>query len=190
MCQHLEPQPGVMGMGILAKFPCVKRESPRFMPGIGLPQIVDLTLPGGTTIGVINVHTIPPHTLLKHKPSDNELQQLSNSIIHREAFVKKIIEDSRAVATDAAILAGDFNATARNRVYRIVREMGFYDTFAVGSRVSGGTWPGPDFPLPSWLVRIDFIFHSAALRALHAETLAEGYGSDHRGVFATVAVVQ
>ncbi len=122
-------------------------------------------------------------------PDDNELQQLSNSISERELFVEEIIKTSREVNTNAVILAGDLNATTRNRVYQLVRKMGYFDAFAVGSRVRGGTWPGPQFPLPSWLIRIDFIFHCAGLRAIEAETLPDGYGSDHRGVFAWLAFV-
>jgi endonuclease/exonuclease/phosphatase (EEP) superfamily protein YafD len=190
VCQELEAKPGVFGMGIFSKFPCVKRDSSRFMEGIGRPQIVDVRLPNQKTIGVINIHTIPPHWLVRNTPGDNEVQQLSNAVVEREVFVKKIIEDSRMVSTDAVILAGDFNATVRNRVYRIVRQMGLFDSFAVGSRLRGGTWPGPDFPLPSWLIRIDFIFHCAGLTSLHAETLPEGYGSDHRGVFARLALTR
>ncbi len=190
VCQELEAKPGVFGMGVFSKFPCVKRDSSRFMEGIGTPQIVDVRLPNQKTIGVINIHSIPPHWLVKHTPDDNEVQQLSNAVVEREVFVTKIIEASRTVSTDAVILAGDFNATVRNRVYRIVRQMGLLDSFAVGSRFRGGTWPGPDFPLPSWLVRIDFIFHCAGLTSLHAETLPEGYGSDHRGVFAQLALTR
>jgi endonuclease/exonuclease/phosphatase (EEP) superfamily protein YafD len=160
------------------------------MDGIGTPQIVDVRLPNQKTIGVINIHTIPPHWLVKNTPGDNDVQQLSNAVVEREVFVRKIVEASRTVSTDAVILAGDFNATVRNRVYRIVRQMGLFDSFAVGSRLRGGTWPGPDFPLPSWILRIDFIFHCAGLTALHAETLPEGYGSDHRGVFARLALTK
>jgi endonuclease/exonuclease/phosphatase (EEP) superfamily protein YafD len=177
-------------MGIFSKFPCAKRDSSRFMEGIGRPQIVDLRLPNEKTIGVINIHTIPPHWLVRNTPGDNEVQQLSNAVVEREVFVRKIIEDSRMVSTDAVILAGDFNATVRNRVYRIVRQMGLFDSFTVGSRLRGGTWPSPDLPLPSWILRIDYIFHCAGLTALHAETLPEGYGSDHRGVFARLALTR
>jgi endonuclease/exonuclease/phosphatase (EEP) superfamily protein YafD len=188
-CKAVEPKPGVLGMGVFSKFPCTKRGVSKLRPGIGIPQIVDVQLPDQKTVGVINVHTIPPHVLTKHNPDDNEVQQLSNSIIGRELFVEEIIKASREVNTDAAIIAGDFNATARNRVYQIVRKMGYFDAFAVGSRLRGGTWPGTQFPLPSWLVRIDFIFHCAGLQAIEAETLPDGYRSDHRGVFAKLGFV-
>lgn len=188
-CKALEPKPGVLGMGVFSKFPCTKRDSSTFRPGIGVPQIVDVQLPNQKTVGVINVHTIPPHILTKYNRDDNEIQQLSNSVIERELFVEEIIKASRAVNTDVAIIAGDFNATTRNRAYQLVRQMGYFDAFAVGSRLLGGTWPGPQFPLPSWLVRIDFIFHCAGLQAVEAETLPDGYGSDHRGVFARLGFV-
>ena len=188
-CKAVEPKPGVLGMGVFSKFPCTKRDVSKLRQGIGIPQIVDVQLPDQKTVGVINVHTIPPHILTKHNSDDNEVQQLSNSIIGRELFVEEIIKASREVNTDAAIMAGDFNATTRNRVYQLVRKMGYFDAFDVGSRLRGGTWPGPQFPLPSWLVRIDFIFHCAGLQAIEAETLPDGYGSDHRGVFAKLAFV-
>ena len=139
-------------------------------------------------ISVINVHTIPPHTLIKNTEHDNEIQQLSNAVVERERFIRELVEIAKEIPTNTIILAGDMNSTSRNRVYKIIRNLGFSDAWTAGSRLRGGTWPGPDFPLPSWLVRIDFIFHTKGLVATHAETLPEGYGSDHRGVFATFAL--
>ena len=147
-------------------------------------------MPNNKTVGVINVHTLPPHLFTKHTHDGNEVIQLSNTILKREQFVEEILKISRAVNTDAVILAGDFNATTRNRVYRLVRQMGLFDSISSGSRLGGGTWPGPQFPLPSWMVRIDFIFHCAGLTSLESDTLPSGYGSDHRGVFTTLAFVQ
>lgn len=189
-CKVVEAKPAVFGMGVYSRFPCVKRDSSRFPRAIGVPQIVDVQLPNNKTVGVINVHTVPPHLRLKETPNDNEFQQLSNAIIERELFVQEIIKTSRRTDTDAAVLAGDLNATTRNRVYRLVRQMGFFDGFSSGSRLRGGTWPGPQYPLPSWMIRIDFIFHCAGLTSLAAETLPSGYGSDHRGVVTTLAFVQ
>ena len=189
-CKALDSKPAVFGMGVFSRYPCAKRDSTHFPPAIGIPQIVDVQLPNNKTVGVINVHTIPPHTLIKHTRDDSELRQLANAIRERERFVEEVIKTSRAVSTDAVILAGDFNATTRNRVYRLVRQMGLFDSFSSGGRLRGGTWPGPQFPLPSWMVRIDFIFHCAGLASLASETLPSGYGSDHRGFVATLAFVQ
>lgn len=189
-CKALDAKPAVFGMGVFSRYPCSKRDSTHFPQAIGIPQIVDVQLPNNKTVGVINVHTIPPHTLVKQTRDDNELRQLSNAILERERFIEEMIKVSRAVSTDAVILAGDFNATTRNRVYRLVRQMRLFDSFASGSRVRGGTWPGPQFPLPSWMVRIDFIFHCAGLTSLSSETLPSGYGSDHRGLVATLAFIR
>lgn len=189
-CKVVEAKPAVFGMGVFSRFPCGERDSSRFPRAIGVPQIVDVQLPNNKTVGVVNVHTVPPHILIKGRHDDNDVQQLSNAIIERELFVQDIIKTSRLIDTDAAVLAGDFNATTRNRVYRLVRQMGLFDAFSSGSRLRGGTWPGPQFPLPSWMMRIDFIFHCAGLTSIAAETLPSGYGSDHRGVVATLAFVQ
>lgn len=189
-CKALDPKPAVFGMGVFSRYPCSKRDSTHFPPAIGIPQIVDIQLPNNKTVGVINVHTIPPHTFIKRTRNDGELRQLSNAILERERFVEEMITISRTVSTDAVILAGDFNATTRNRVYGLIRQRRLFDSFSSGSRVRGGTWPGPQFPLPSWMVRIDFIFHCAGLTSLSTETLPSGYGSDHRGLIATLAFIQ
>jgi endonuclease/exonuclease/phosphatase (EEP) superfamily protein YafD len=187
-CQELDPKVGVYGMGILSKFPCTARDLTTFSPGIGVPQIVDVRVTESRRVSVINVHTIPPHTLVRNAQDENEIQQLSNAVVEREQFIQALVKKAREVPTEATILAGDMNATTRNRVYKIIRDLGFFDAWSAGPRLRGGTWPGPDFPLPSWIFRIDFIFHTKELIATHAQTLPHGYGSDHRGVFATLAM--
>jgi len=99
--------------------------------------------------------------------------------------MRSIIVHAQKLSTDGMILGGDLNATVRNRVYSVIRDLGFLDAWSVGNRLVGGTWPGSHYPLPSWLIRIDYIFHSDTLVAKTAETLPHGFGSDHRGVFAT-----
>lgn len=187
-CQMLQPKVGVFGMGVLSRYPCSRDERTKSLEGIGAPQIISLQLPNTRRLSIVNMHTIPPQTLVRNSPEDNTVQQLSNAVIARERFMKDLISLAQSSPSDATILAGDLNATTRNRVYRIVRSLGFRDAWSVGGRFNGGTWPGPQFPLPSWLVRIDFIFHTEALMPVRAETLAEGYGSDHRGVFAVFSL--
>lgn len=43
-------------------------------------------------------------------------------------------------------------------------------------------------PLPMWLVRIDYIFHSDAFVAIEAQLGADDAGSDHRPVVATFSL--
>jgi endonuclease/exonuclease/phosphatase (EEP) superfamily protein YafD len=189
-CRDLQPHHGVTGMGILSRFPCSKRPPITIENGIGSPQFVDVTTPDRKTIGVINMHTMPPHMGVRATSNDTDVQMYSNTTIAREQYVQSLITHSRFVHTDAVILAGDLNATTRNRVYRRIRAMGLYDAFAVAPPLRHGTWPAPELFFPSWIVRIDFIFHCAGLAALQAETLPAGYGSDHRGIFTRLAFTQ
>ena len=187
-CQQLQPQVGVYGMGVLAKYPCVNNERSKALEGIGVPQIVDVQITDSQQVAIVNMHTIPPHTLLQYHPSDNEFQRLANAVVERERFVTNLIEVAHSHKTAATILAGDLNATTRNRVYKLIRASGFSDAWSVGNRFNGGTWPNKRLPLLQWLVRIDYIFHTDALTPKTAQTLVEGFGSDHRGVFATFAL--
>jgi len=187
-CQALQPQVGTYGMGVLAKFPCTPTPGPQELGGFGLPQFIDLQLDTHQQVQVINFHTIPPHTLIRNREQDNELQRLSNSIIEREKFMRSIVLQARKLPTDGIILGGDLNATVRNRVYGIIRELGLSDSWSVGDRLFGGTWPGPHYPLPSWLIRIDYIFYDGAWQAQKAwvGTIA---GSDHRYVMADLVLL-
>lgn len=184
-CQALRAEVGTYGMGVLAKFPCELKRPATDLEGIGVPQVIDLRLDEKRQLSVVNFHTFPPHTLIRNRPMDNEIQRLSNTIIEREKFMRSLALDALRRPNAGAILTGDLNATSRNRVYSIIRNLGFSDAWSVGNRLTGGTWPSARFPLLSWLVRIDFIFHTSTLVAKTAETLPGGYGSDHRGVFAT-----
>jgi endonuclease/exonuclease/phosphatase family metal-dependent hydrolase len=47
---------------------------------------------------------------------------------------------------------------------------------------------GP-FAVPQWLVRIDYVFHSAHFRAVTARTAQSDGVSDHRGVVVRLALV-
>lgn len=187
-CQALQPKEGTYGMGILAKFPCPLSGEPQELEGVGISQYVDIELDAQHHLRVVNFHTIPPHTLIRNQVHDNELQSLSNAIIEREKFMRSLVLKTRQDPPKGIIWAGDLNATVRNRVYGIMRELGLSDAWSVGSRLGGGTWPGAGYPLPSWLIRIDYIFHSETLVPRSAETLPGGYGSDHRAVFATFNV--
>ena len=188
-CQALQAQVGVYGMGVMAKYPCELTTPSNKLEGIGVPQMVELRLDDKNQLSVVNFHTIPPHTLIRNRPNDNEIQRLSNAIIEREKFMRALALEIHQRSNAGAILAGDLNATTRNRVYSIIRDLGFNDAWSVGDRLRGGTWPSPDSPFPSWLVRIDYIFHTPSMVAKTAQTLPEGYGSDHRGVFATFDLV-
>ena len=107
----------------------------------------------------------------------------------REAQIQTLLERLRDEPLPY-IVAGDFNLSDQTAAYNdLASAMG--DSFREVGLGLGTSWPAfQAFGLPSVvppLVRIDYIWHSDQLRALHAE---EGpfLGSDHRPMLATLAL--
>lgn len=178
----LEPRPGVTGGGILSKLPFT-RESRRFSEGwIGPPMSVVLDV-RGTAVGFVRFHAVagPGH------------------VPEREEQARELANLAQARARPL-IVAGDLNATDQNGAYAIVAQhlrdawrdagSGFGHTFpGVPTAEVGGSRPVIlGLPVPLWLVRIDYVFHSDELRATGARTAWYGGASDHRGVVATLTL--
>lgn len=98
------------------------------------------------------------------------------------------------------IFAGDLNATDQNEAHAIL-VCTMHDAWGDAGWGLGHTFPGeptPDvggsrpvvlgIPVPKWLVRIDYIFHSDAFVTLDARLGPGDAGSDHRPVVATLAM--
>ena len=103
------------------------------------------------------------------------------------------------VARDGApfVIAGDFNVSAGSRAYRRLPS-DWHDTYAEAGRGFGPTYPAPDHehegePSP-WLmrrfalIRIDYVWTSADLRATRAWT-QELVDTDHLAVLADLELV-
>jgi endonuclease/exonuclease/phosphatase (EEP) superfamily protein YafD len=191
-CQRLAPQQGSWGMGTLAKFPCI--QLPLDNPGIwvGAPQLVMLDLPTGGELLVANLHAIHPHVALERESIPTGIFGLTATVKNREASIRSLLTQLSATSATATIIAGDLNASMRNLVYEDIRRAGYHDTWlALHPLSTGGTWPYPGLggiPLLAGLFRIDFIFHSHALRPKRIELLPESLGSDHRGLISEFEV--
>jgi endonuclease/exonuclease/phosphatase (EEP) superfamily protein YafD len=93
----------------------------------------------------------------------------------------------------------DFNATDRNTAYRMIvselsdswREVGwgFGHTFP-GSNGFGSRFHFMGVPLPRWLLRIDYVFHSEHWQAESAVVGPWDGVSDHRPVVVTLRLVE
>ncbi len=94
------------------------------------------------------------------------------------------------------IAGGDANATSLNVPYRILvsrlvnswKEAGFGlgHTFP-GSNVPGSSRPNIwGVPVPMWLARIDYVFHSSDWQVVSARLARFDGASDHRGVIAVL----
>lgn len=180
--QALDPQWGVTGMGVISRFPL--RRSATQLPGehwIGAPQAVDIDTPGGT-ITLLNVHAIPPVG-----PRD----WMTWAISERERQMEAIVAFARNYRKPL-VVAGDMNATPFHRAYRIL-ESELIDVWRKHGGGAGFTWPGGErtllgVPMPSWLVRIDYIFISYDLTCVDASVGPWDGFSDHRAVVATLFV--
>lgn len=183
-CKVLNPQDGTTGMGVYSRFPCTAQQLARTYFAAGQPQLVSVTLPDGKRIAVANVHTNPPHVL---PPSRDLLSAMSETVALRELHAQNLLAELSAIPADGRLIAGDFNATVRNRIYKLVRSAGMQDAWSAAGRFTGGTWPNPRLPLARWLLRLDFVFSSEALVPRTAENLATSGGSDHRGLIVRLA---
>jgi endonuclease/exonuclease/phosphatase (EEP) superfamily protein YafD len=76
---------------------------------------------------------------------------------------------------------GDMNSEPDWPEMKLILDAGMVDAWSEGGEGSGLTWPA-DAPYQ----RIDWIWLSPDLRALHAETV-ESAASDHRAVVADLA---
>jgi endonuclease/exonuclease/phosphatase (EEP) superfamily protein YafD len=183
--QVLDPADGVEGMGVISKYPIQPTEAELPLGWVGTPQVLEMDWNGRST-KLVNFHM---------QPSDiNTLSKISGENRRREAQARALAD----LALDAGplIVGGDANATPMNTPYRIITgelkdswlEAGFWlgHTFP-GSDVQGSSRPRlAGFPVPKWLMRIDYIFHTPHWRAVSAHTAPFDGVSDHRGVVTTL----
>jgi vancomycin resistance protein VanJ len=179
--QALHPQTGepIPGQGILSRYPITADEYWRIHLGHQRVQI-DMN---STTITVYNPHPIQP--------------------LVRDGFALRTEEITDLLARaegDAGplILAGDFNMTDQSEDYGRVASR-YTDAYREAGWGLGLTFPAnaPYFqtipfqiPGPPWpLVRIDYIFHNSFFQALEAQVWPTSGGSDHRPLFARLALV-
>jgi vancomycin resistance protein VanJ len=173
----LAPDPGVIGMGTISRYPL--RATGETLPGewFIVPQVLALDFMG-QEVTVLNAHpvasTISPGPVMERSIRDRDAQ-------------------ARAIATFVAeregplIAPGDYNTTERNTAYDILSGP-LRDAWREAGRGPGHTFPSADeFPL-SWLVRIDYIFHSSHWRAAEARVLPWDGASDHRPLLARLVL--
>jgi endonuclease/exonuclease/phosphatase (EEP) superfamily protein YafD len=175
-------------MGVFARYPCVEHQQTLGEFWTGLPQVVDVTLPGEEHLIVANIHTLPPHALLHPPESEGVISQLSSTVGIREEWIERLLHYLAGFQGASVVIAGDLNATSRSAVYARLRRAGFADAWAAGNPFGGGTWPASTWPFVSWLFRIDYVFHSADIVTERVAVLDDSFGSDHRGIVADVAV--
>ncbi len=187
--QQLDPQEDVNGSGVISRYPL--RLSDERLPGawVGTPQIVFVTLAGKSSITILNAHAFATH------PGAPEYIQGSISDREQQA---RAIKDFVETHPEPVIAAVDFNSTSQNATYPIVTSV-LSDAWAEAGWGMGHTFPGvlsssgarltvAGMNVPTWLLRIDYIFYSQHFRAVDAQIGPwDGY-SDHRPVIARLVL--
>jgi len=182
--QILDPRHGVTGMGVLSRYPI--NPSAATLPGnwVGSPQLLDLTWQD-RTITLVNFHAVPPGA--------RGSAALDRAVRERERQAQQLV----ALAANnpwPLIVLGDLNATALSTAYAILTE-GLMDAWRAAGWGLGHTFPGAasagssrpgiaGVPVPMWLVRVDFVFHSTDWQTIAARIGPWDGVSDHRPVVA------
>lgn len=180
--QALHPQLGepIPGQGILSRYPISSDEYWRMYLG---HQKVTLEI-NEQAVTLYNSHPIHPLT--------------PNGIPRRAEEISELL--NRAVNDNGPlIIAGDFNMTDQSvdywriaaRYMDVYREVGWgmgftFPDFSIHSAIPGRI-SALGFIRP--LARIDFIFHNADFQAVEARVWSSSGGSDHRPLYATLALV-
>ncbi len=172
----LDPQPGFLGSGLLARWP------------ISDPEVFDVL---GTGMAAATVHgplgamqVIAVHVI---NPAREGMQPVWR------AQLNWLAEHVRRSVLPV-VLAGDYNATMDHRGLRVLPAAGLVDAHDVAGRGLGLTWPrhsyrgGGQWPaLP--LMRLDHVFVPPTIGVRAVRTLASA-GSDHRRVVADLIVAE
>jgi vancomycin resistance protein VanJ len=179
----LEPSPGVVGGGIISRYPFrqVSASPADRIPWFGKLMAVELQV-GQRTVTLLRYHAFAG----------------TGRVREREEQAQGLAEYARTLP-GPLIFAGDLNATDQNTAYASITSTmrdswleagwGFGHTFpGEPTAATGGSRPVVfGVPVPLWLVRIDYIFHSAELVALDAHVGPSDGPSDHRPVVVTLA---
>ncbi|UCF60482.1 MAG: endonuclease/exonuclease/phosphatase family protein [Anaerolineaceae bacterium] len=184
--QVLDPYDDVTGMGTISKFPIHPTGETLPLKWVGVPQILSLDWHGQDII-LINFHMwatglAPPKIIAVNYRA-------------REAQALFLADFARVAAyEDPVIVAGDGNFTDLSDAYKLVTNV-LIDSWREAGLGFGHTTPGCDrsggsrphfygIPVPRWLVRIDYIFHSNHFASVEARLAQFDGVSDHRGVIA------
>ena len=176
------------GLGVISRYPLRLSEERLRGSWGGALQIVLLSL-DGELVTLLNVHvestSLEPPSLMEKKTAKREQQV-------------RAIMDFVAAQPRPLVITGDLNSTTQNTAYRIVTDT-LADSWVEAGWGMGNTFPGvlssksnrlniAGIDIPTWLIRIDYVFHSRHFRAIDAHIGPwDGY-SDHRPVIAQLVL--
>ncbi|MBN2005965.1 MAG: endonuclease/exonuclease/phosphatase family protein [Anaerolineae bacterium] len=174
--QVLDPRTGTQGMGVISKYPLARVDSALGSDWVFTPQVLSVDVDGREVL-LLNIHLLPTTSLAFAEVADS----VERRVLQTQAICEFVEQHPGAL-----LLVGDFNTTPQSREYALLSRS-LHDTWREAGWGLGHTWPVTQGSLRPRLVRIDYVWHSKAFQALHADLgLADGV-SDHRPLLATLA---
>jgi vancomycin resistance protein VanJ len=182
---HPNSTNAIWGQGFLSRYPLLSDEYWHINLG---HQRVEFQV-GDEPVTLYNTHPVHPFFILEGRGFNTQLRAQEISAVL----------DRAAQDTGAVVIAGDFNMPDQSDDYQRITAQ-YMDTYREVGWGLGLTFPDfsyanavpdelPSLSLPIRpLVRLDYIFHSDALTALEARVWPTSGGSDHRPVFARLAI--
>ncbi|MCD6288138.1 MAG: endonuclease/exonuclease/phosphatase family protein [Candidatus Hydrogenedentes bacterium] len=183
----LEPWPHGNSSGTISRYPLRRSKLKAGGRWVTNPAVSVMDF-NGHDVTVINVHFWSNAVGSWHN-----IMRMSRSVKQRELQTWTIREVA-ANHDQPLLVLGDLNATPMSRAYELLTGS-LTDTWAEVGRGLGHTFPGDPrpmvmgIPVPRWLIRIDYVFHTAHWQAISARVLPYAEGSDHRPVTAILRLV-
>jgi vancomycin resistance protein VanJ len=182
---------GPSGLGVWSRYPILdwSARADRLSGCTCQRMLLDV---GGLKVRFVNAHPRAPRFTFRERVAGLRLPQVIPTgfiTVHQQPALDMLVEEA-ARAAEPIILVGDLNTGDRQPNYWRLRRY-LTDAYRAAGRGFGLTFPnsrkqsGP-LRLPA-LVRIDYIFHSPSITAVHATTAASP-SSDHRAVVADLRV--
>jgi len=188
--QILDPYDDVRGMGTVSKLPLFPTGESLPLDWVGTPQVLNVTW-AGKRVTLVNFHMWAIGL--------GPMRVIEMNARAREAHALYLTNLAGVAANDGpVVVAGDANATPQSDTYKMLT-WALEDAWVEAGSGWGHTYPGssvhanaqPQFygvPVPRWLFRIDYVFHSPDLEAVEASVAPSHGGSDHRAVLVTLAL--
>jgi vancomycin resistance protein VanJ len=192
---------GVSGKGLLSRYPILEEEL-FYLQSQRLPYLriilqvplrpcpsTSLRTSSGQALAMDGAgpgsQTTPVTVIVAHPPPPS--LRRDGYHIHPQAAAEIVSIAQMTTASGPGILVGDFNLTDQNDNYALLSDAGLNDVFRAAGWGFGATWPARSrIGLLRLFVRIDYIWHSAHFRAIHA-WVGPDAGSDHLPVLARLA---
>jgi vancomycin resistance protein VanJ len=188
--QVLAPKEGVTGLGTISRLPM--RATGESLPGswVGKPQVLALTL-DGTRVLIVNAHpfaTNPAATAVMAGTVRERYRQAQTLVAFAQTHPGPLLYPC------------DCNTADQNDAYRLIATA-WHDSWREAGTGWGQTFPGTDssghstrlvlhgITIPQWLVRIDYVWHSAHWQAVEARLGPWDGHSDHRPTIARLVLV-